>query len=356
MKRACARAPVRVDPAGGGTDAPPFSVEHGGAVVNIAVERHAFATVDRLPEGEGVVIYSNDLRRGVAAASVSALPGGRLEFLQGFVRRLVPPGDSVLLVSGSDVPPGAGLGGSGALGVAVVAAIDRAYDRVRSPEETAALANEIERTDLGYPGGDQDSYAAALGGVNRLEYLPGGGTVPQRIDLDDDVRFTLEKRSLLIYTSEAHVSGDIHRDIRDSYGQANSPTVDAMIRLRESAKTMAAALEAGDLGGYVDALNDSRRSLYQLHPSCDSEAHRRYFHELDELILGGKTCGAGGGGFLFVYTRPGRRRDCVRAAESLGAVVWPLNIDFAGVRSWLEEPTPREDVQRYREAAGVMDR
>src|SRR5262249_12326974 len=159
------RAPVRVDPAGGGTDAPPFSIEHGGMVVNFAVERHVFAVVDRLPAGRGVAIYSEDLGQGVAAPSPAALEGKKLEFLQSFVRRLVPEGESVLLVTESDVPAGAGLGGSGALGVAVTAAIDRAFGRSRSPEETARLANEVERKDLGYPGGDQDSFGAALGGI-----------------------------------------------------------------------------------------------------------------------------------------------------------------------------------------------
>ena len=351
MTRALARAPVRVDPAGGGTDAPPFSIEHGGTVVNFAIERHAFASVDRLPAGAGVIIYSHDLHAGIVADSVGNLAGDRLEFLRGFIRQLVPPQDSILLATESDVPPGAGLGGSGALGVAVVAALDRAYGRTRSAEQTAILANEIERIDLGYPGGDQDSWGAALGGINRLDHRRDGTTVASRIDITDDVRLSLEHTSLLIYTSEAHVSGNIHRDIRESYARDNSPTVDAMMKLRESARRLAASLESGDLAGHARELNESCRNLYRLHPSCDSEAHRRCFAELDDLILGGKTCGAGGGGFLLVATRPGRRRECISRAEAMGDVVWPVTIDFAGVRSWSGEPTSAEDVERYRELA-----
>ena len=138
--------------------------------------------------------------------------------------------------------------------------------------------------------------------------MKGGGTRPHRIAVPDDARRALEHNSLLIYTSEAHVSGNIHQDIKDSYALEDSPTVAAMIRLREEAGKMAAALEAGDLDGYVDSLNASCRNLYRLHPSCDSEAHRRYFDDLDDVILGGKTCGAGGGGVMLVFTKPGRRR------------------------------------------------
>jgi D-glycero-alpha-D-manno-heptose-7-phosphate kinase len=321
-------------------------------VVNFAIERHACASVDRLPEESGVIIYSEDLGEGLVAPRASALScRGGLEFLQAFVRRLVPGDESILLVTESDVPPGAGLGGSGALGVAVVAALDRAFDRVRPVEETAAIANEIERKDLGYPGGSQDSYAAALGGIQMLEYPKGGGTIPHRLDLADEVRLALEQSSILIYTSEAHVSGSIHRDIKESYGQEGSPTVDAMIRLRESATAMAAALTGGNLAGYVEAMTESCQNLYRLHPSCDSEAHRRYFRELGGLILGGKTCGAGGGGFLLVSTRPGCRRECLLAAEKLGGLVWPVTIDFEGVRAWSEPALPREAVDRYRALA-----
>ena len=350
MERSCARAPVRVDPAGGGSDAPPFSVEHGGMVVNIGIGRHAFASVGLLPEGGGVIIYSEDLGVGVTAPSVDEL-SGKLEFLEAFVRRLADPGDSLLLVTESDVPAGAGLGGSGAIGVAVAASIDRAYGRQRSQAETAALANSIERDDLGYPGGDQDSFGAALGGINRLEYVKGGGTRPDRIAVPYDALHALEHRSLLIYTSEAHVSGNIHQDIKDSYALENSPTVAAMIRLREEAVKMAAALEAGDLGGYVDSMNASCRNLYRLHPSCDSEAHRRYFEELDDVILGGKTCGAGGGGVMLVFTKTGRRRECLRRAEEMGALVWPVTIDFDGVQTWSGPAVTEREVERYRKLA-----
>ena len=141
--KSCSRAPVRVDPAGGGTDAPPFSVEQGGTVVNFAIDRHVFASVDRLASGNGVTIYSEDLQMGATADTVSNLPMGRLGFLQAFVRRLVPADESILLVTESDVPAGAGLGGSGALGVAVVAALDHAFGQKRTPSETARIATKL---------------------------------------------------------------------------------------------------------------------------------------------------------------------------------------------------------------------
>ena len=52
------RAPARIDPAGAGTDAPPYSVEYGGCVVNFAVVRHSYAQFQWLPPGAGVHLCS----------------------------------------------------------------------------------------------------------------------------------------------------------------------------------------------------------------------------------------------------------------------------------------------------------
>ena len=352
--RGSSRAPVRVDPAGGGTDAPPFCIEHGGAVVNFAVGRHAFASAQRLEPGAGIILYAMDIQQGVTAKNVAELSeNNHFEYVKAFITRMVPQDDSFLLVTETDVPPGSGLGGSGALGVAIVAAIDRAYNRQRSPLDTAKLANEIERKDLGYPGGDQDSLGAALGGVNFLEYHQSGGMTPHKVNLTDDTRRALEYGSLLVYSGAAHVSGSIHEDIKNSYALENSPTVAAMKELRQQAQQMKQSLESGNLEGYAAALSESCRQLYNLHPSCDSAEHREYFQAVDDFILGGKTCGAGGGGFILLFTKPGRRNECIRKIHDLGGLVWPVTIDLDGVTSWLDQPFNEKEIDNFRQLASV---
>jgi D-glycero-alpha-D-manno-heptose-7-phosphate kinase len=350
--RGCARAPVRVDPAGGGTDAPPYCIEYGGAVVNFAVQRHAFAFAQRLDPGSGIILYAMDLQAGFVAKNLSELGSkDQVEFVKAFVRRLLPDSDSLLLVTETDVPPGCGLGGSGALGVAIVAAIDRVYDRHRTPLEIAALANKIERDDLNYPGGDQDSLAAALGGINFLEYHRGGDMTPHKITISNDTLRTLEHCSLLIYSGAAHVSGSIHEDIKRSYALDNSPTVQAMKVLHEQAQAMAKSLQTGNLNGYANAMSESCRQLYNLHESCDSTEHRHYFQLIKDCILGGKTCGAGGGGFMLVFTKPDRRNECIRNVERQGGLVWPVTIDFDGVATWMEPSLNTGEINRIRQLA-----
>ena len=344
-----ARAPVRVDPAGGGTDAPPYCLDHGGAVVNFSVARHAHASFERLPNGSGVILYSHDQKQGVHAASVHELKiDGQLDLLKVFVRHLLGAGDNFLLATQSDVPQGTGLGGSGALGVAILGAIAAALGKKMSRSEIALLANDIERKDLGNVGGNQDSYAAALGGIKLITYHKGGGSSCEPIPISEKTRGQLERDTLLIYTGDVHLSGSIHTDIRQSYALPDSPTVRAMDNLKAAALKMAPALQAGDIDAYVDALNSARLNHYALHPSCDSDTLRKFFRELSPCIRGGKACGAGGGGFIMVHAAADSRKECIRIADALGGLVWPFQLDDHGLMNWEEPPSPPEQIEALR--------
>jgi D-glycero-alpha-D-manno-heptose-7-phosphate kinase len=344
-----ARAPARVDPAGGGTDAPPYCIDYGGAVVNFSIARYAYASFERLPKGRGVILYSHDQKRDVHAASVKDLKyDGNLDLLKAFARRLLSDEDGFLLVTRSDIPQGTGLGGSGALGVAMLGAISRALERKMTKHEIALLANDIERKDLRNSGGSQDSFGAAVGGMKVITYQKGGGCSCAPINVSEGTRGQIERDSLLIYTGQVHLSGTIHVDIKKSYKQPNSPTVRAMDNLKYAAQKMARALEAGDINTYLDCLNRSRVNHYALHASCDSDTLREFFNELSPYILGGKACGAGGGGFIFIHAKPHRRKECMQKAESIGGMVWNFQLDDLGLLTWEEPASSAQEIETFR--------
>ncbi len=345
----CARAPVRIDPAGGGTDAPPYSVEYGGCVVNLSVARYSYAQLQWLEPGAGAHVYSLDLNLGASAPTLDDLKrGGKLGFVKGFVKRLLSGRDDFLLFTQSDIPVRTGLGGSGAMGVAITTACLKATGREMSQAELAELANEIEREDLGFAGGNQDSFGGAIGGAKKIVLHKGGGTSCTRLALAPGVAERLERDILLIYTGGIHLSGTIHEDIKRSYAMPNSPTVAAMDRLKAAAERMADALEGGDVDGFVTALNDSRQNHYALHSSCDNDVLRHFFATLDPFILGGKTCGAGGGGFIAVVTKPGFKNACAEAATALGGQVWPFIMDHRGAIAWEEADWTPAEVATFR--------
>jgi len=333
------RSPVRFDPAGGGTDAPPYCHEHGGLVVNCAIARYAYAHFQWLPPGSGVHLHSLDFGQRTWAPNPESLrKDENLALVKIHVAKLMAGRNDFLLVTHSDVPLHTGLGGSGAMSVAMTGTLLKAVGREVDIAELPVLANKIERGDMGTAGGSQDHYGSALGGAKEITYHKGGGSQVRILNIPPAFLAQLERDVLLVYTGGVHLSSNIHTDIKRSYAMENSPTVAAMHGLRAAAKIMSAALEAGQIEGFIQALNSSRQNHYALHESCDNEVLRRYFKELAPHILAGKTCGAGGGGFIVVLTRPGHKSACMKAAEAMGGIVWPWKMDTEGLKIWQESP------------------
>ncbi|MBN2455861.1 MAG: hypothetical protein JXB29_04890 [Sedimentisphaerales bacterium] len=328
------RAPVRVDPAGGGTDCPPFSVEYGGAVLNFGITHYVYARLEILPKSHQVTIKSEDFNTLIRANSLKSLEtDGQLDLLKGIARHMQPKWGFNLTVR-ADVRPGSGLGSSGAVGVACVGAFDNAMGLKRDNQETAELANSIERKDLGMAGGSQDSYGAAFGGINLITYHKGESVSNRQLDIAPDTWFELERRCLLVYTGEVHLSGSIHKDIRESYSLPNSPTVDAMKNLARVATESAQALENGQVNRFGKLLNENWEHHKRLHESCTSESLERFYRASSDYIIGGKTCGAGGGGCVLFLTKDGYRHALEQVCKDLGGLVLPFGIDRAGQVCW----------------------
>ena len=207
MVIAHARAPLRIDLAGGWTDVAPYSARSGGAVVSVALALHAHVQVRR--QRSGVSLHALDLGAAVSARRAAELrPDGELGLLKAAARRLGPPGGFEVLTS-CDAPPGSGLGGSGAMGVALVAAFAALRSERPLAAEVAERAFELEAMDVGIIGGKQDQYAASLGGLQFLEF--GERRVSAtRLAVPEDALRELERHLVLCYSGASRLSADMH--------------------------------------------------------------------------------------------------------------------------------------------------
>ena len=170
-----ARVPLRLGLAGGGTDLSPYCDQFGGAVLNLTIDRYAYAIIE--PSCDKLVHFiAPDLnvtetwKPELAAIQSSNLPlhaGVMMRMVRDFGDRVVP---AIRVTSFVDAPPGSGLGSSSALVVALVEAFRALFAAPLGPYDVAHLAFEIERINLGLAGGRQDQYAATFGGVNFIEF------------------------------------------------------------------------------------------------------------------------------------------------------------------------------------------
>ena len=216
-----ARAPARLDFGGGWTDVPPYGEEMGGFVCNLAITRHA------------VVTFRD-----------SAAPTHRVDDLTAAaLRRAQLDGVSVELTT--DIPPGAGLGGSSAVGVALQAAIASWREETVDREELARRSRGVEVEELGVAGGWQDHYAAAYGGALGLAF--GDDVAVRRLPIADALAAELERRCVVAYTGESRISGATITAVLDAYRERAPHVVRALARMAELARTMADAMANGSL-------------------------------------------------------------------------------------------------------------
>ena len=324
-----AAAPVRLDFAGGWTDVPPFSSCERGVVVAAAIGLHTRAEVR--PGEPGVRLVARDLGHAEEALDPGAFPRtGPLALLSAGVR-LLPVG-SCTVQTDSDAPPGSGLGSSGALDVALVAALSMARGEALDTRAVADLACRLESAEAGIAGGRQDQFASAYGGFLRLRFRDPDAEV-ERLPLDPSFMAELERRMLLCYTGASRFSGGTITRVMQAYERGDRVVTGALHALRDVAERMADALVAGDLALVGDLLTENWNRQQELDPAmCTPEMSRLEAAMRAYGALGGKAAGSGAGGCMF-FLGPDDPRAAADAATALGNRLLPVRWEMEGVRA-----------------------
>src|SRR5207302_452788 len=192
---------------------------------------------------------------------------------------------------------------------------------------------QLEAVEAGLPGGKQDQFAAALGGVQRLSFRdPDVGIEP--LTLDPAFAAALERQMVLCYTGRSRVSGDTIARVQAAYERADAGVTAALRALKEVAERMAEALRAADLARVGALLAENWRHQCALDPGMRTPE----MAELESALaaagaLGGKAAGAGAGGCMF-FLMADDASVGAQAARAAGAEVLPLRWAAEGVRAW----------------------
>jgi D-glycero-alpha-D-manno-heptose-7-phosphate kinase len=330
-----AQAPVRVDFAGGWSDVPRFADAQGGVVASAALA--LYAHVECRLGGRQIRLHAEDLAvRFVAAGPTELVYDGTLD-LHKAALNMLPVTGGLELLTRCDVPPGSGLGASGALDVALIATLARARRERYDATELAELGFALEATELELAGGRQDQYAAALGGWHELVF--GSGAVDVRaIPAPPHRRRDLERHLVVAYTGQSHFSSQTHERVWEAYRAGRPDVVDALRQLRDLGGAAAAALRTADwkeLARVVDQNWQAQRRLDATIATPQVEQVERAARAAGAWGL--KATGAGAGGCLLILASPDAVpavRDAVRAQ---GATLLPAVFDAEGARVWEEQ-------------------
>jgi D-glycero-alpha-D-manno-heptose-7-phosphate kinase len=315
------QTPLRIGLIGGGTDLPSYYREHGGRVLNCALDKYVYVIVKQRFDDDIYVNYSKkEIVRHVEDLEHELVR----EAMQ-----MTGVTNGVEITTLADIPSagGSGLGSSSAVTVGLLHALFAYQGRQVSAEELAEQACTIEIERCGKPIGKQDQYIAALGGIRDLRFGPGDEVVAEEVALPPVERRALQHQIMLFYTGITRSADPILAE-QNANVAATSPQLDM---LRDLAGFAVERLRAGDVDAIGPAVRESWEAKRKLASGVsNSQIDQAVTLALDAGASGAKLTGAGGGGFLLVLC-PMERQRAVR--ESLAHLrELPVKLDRLGSR------------------------
>lgn len=312
-------APTRVDLAGGTIDIWPLYLFHPGATtVNFAISLRAQCQIKTRDDGR-IVLESRD--RKVAfetelAAIEDLIREERLELISKLVH-FFKPTTGFHLIANSLAPAGAGLGGSSALAIACIGALNRLVGDRYDKRKFIPIAANIETTVIRVPAGFQDYYSALYGSTSCVHFRADG--IEHEALRVNETR--LENKIAICYTGEPRLSGTNNWEIFKRHIDGDSELFELFSGIRNSAVHMREALLADDWGQVSKTMRAAYPNRKRLAPGVTTPQMEKLVEKaLANGAEAAKICGAGGGGCIAFLCADGRKADVERALRAEAGV------------------------------------
>jgi D-glycero-alpha-D-manno-heptose-7-phosphate kinase len=324
-------APTRVDLAGGTIDIWPLYLFHPGAsTVNFGVSLYARCRIE--PRSDDQIILESRDRQVAFETRLSDIEELACEERLELISKLVhffKPETGFHLIAESLAPAGAGLGGSSALAIACIGALNRLVGDRYPERKFIMIAANVETTVIRVPAGFQDYYGAFYGGANWIRF-DTDGIRREPIDVNPE---ELERRIVICYTGEPRLSGINNWEMFKTHIDGDPTIFQLFDGIRDSASAMKSALTSGDWSRVADVMRAAYPNRKRLAPNITTP----YMEHLVETALGGgalaaKVCGAGGGGCMAFLCEEDTKESVERAlAAEAGAEVLKWNFARDGL-------------------------
>ena len=325
------RSPLRLDLAGGWTDTPPYCLQHGGKVLNLAVNLNGQPPVQvfaRPADKPHLILRSIDLGLELRIETYEELdtfdrPDSDFALakaalaLAGFLPRFHADGGAPTLAAqlagvGGGIelsllaaaPKGSGLGTSSLLAATLLGVLSEfcglGWDTQALVTRTLLLEQLVTTG-----GGWQDQAGGLFPGVKLIQTAPGPAqTVSVR--WAPDRLFSAGAaggRMLLYYTGITRLAKVILQDIVRGMFLGDGPV---MACLRDIGQNAEATYDALQRGSY-EAVCERVRTSWALNQALDSGTNppevQAILEEVGDWLAAAKLTGAGGGGYLLMLAK-----------------------------------------------------
>ncbi len=322
------QAPTRIDLAGGTIDLWPLYLFHDNSqTINFAIDQYACCRIETRDDGR-FVVESKDRGARVEADSLDGLRGDEELSLISKLLCFFKPQTGLDITTDCMAPAGAGLGGSSALNIAVCGALNKLTGERYPKERLPFIAINVETQVLKVPAGYQDYFPAVYGGVSRIK-LEIEGVTREAVETDLD---ELESRVALCFTGAPRNSGINNWEMYKRHIDASPGIHERFDRIRDTALKIDQALSAKAFDEIGAIFAEEWASRRELAPGITTDF-------IDQLIEtakqhgaeAAKVCGAGGGGCVAFYCRPGRKADVEAALTSAGGTAIAYRVAREGL-------------------------
>ena len=289
------RTPFRVSFFGGGTDLPEFYGSNRGATLLTSIDKYSYITIHRLGP-----FFKYRFRASYARTELVQQPD---EFDHPLIREcLLHLGieEGLEITHVSDLPGRTGLGSSSSFTVGLLQALHAFLSDEVSAEDLARESIYIERTRVKDPGGHQDQYAAAYGGLVRLDFAGEQDVRVRRLTLPHARMRDLEQHLMLFYTGMEQSAEDVMHAQRSRIQKNTSMLLEMLDMVDEAERILESQSEP--LQQFGDLLHETWQRKRGLSPGIsNSVVDEAYAAAREAGARGGKLLGAGGRGFLLVF-------------------------------------------------------
>ena len=317
------RSPVRIDIAGGWTDTPPYCLMEGGNVINLAIELNGQPPLQAYirPSKELRIVLrsidlgameavetSDQLKDFMHVGSPFSIPKAAL-VLAGFGNGVLKGeleafGSGIEITLLSAIPAGSGLGTSSILAATVLGALNDfcglGWDKNEIGHRTLMLEQMLTTG-----GGWQDQFGGVLGGVKLLQTGRGFAQNPQVRWLPTDLWTQPEYRPchLLYYTGITRTAKSILAEIVRRMFLNHGDELRLLRQMKAHTLDMYEAIQQNDFVRMGQLVRKTWTQNQLLDSGTNPESVEALTRLVDDLCLGYKLPGAGGGGYLYMIAK-----------------------------------------------------
>jgi D-glycero-alpha-D-manno-heptose-7-phosphate kinase len=317
------RTPFRISFAGGGTDLPSYYINEDGQVISTTIDKYIYVAVKRqtaIAEHKFRINWSkvefknkiDDIEHPIVREAL----------------RMMQINFPLEISTFADIPAKTGLGSSSSFAVGLLHALHALKGEMVTKGTLAAKAAQLEIDILGRSIGKQDHYAASYGNLNVFTFHSNETVSVDPVFYRPETKQAMDTHLMLFYTSLKRDANDILQTQNENT-DAKRHVLSEMKGLVEPIRgILSSGINLHEIGTTLHRGWLLKKSLTDKISSSDID--ESYKNALDAGAVGGKLLGAGGGGFLLLYTEPQNQRSVRESLSDLYEL--PFHFENTGTR------------------------